>query len=389
MIAILGAMAALAGNGGLTNTNVSGYTRDQGWGMGKHVGAIPSVVGGHSVKLSHVGMVFPSQPESKKRFAGWYRHIFRDQFFLFGIASFIGLALPSMLSVQFLPRGTDVDTWLAAGMTADGVYDAVGSPCAADGRLVHDPVLRLPRAGPEHHDDGRRLLPPLDRRALDRPARAAVVEAAQRRQALLRHALHLLRVGLCILAFVPQGMIMKWATNIYNYALGFSCLHVLYVNLTLLPRELRPNWFIRIGAGLRRSCSSSASPSSRRSTLDQVRSDSRCSRRNASTVSRAMAYFAIASRFSSMPRPGPVGTRSMPSASSLNGVGQNLFDVRHAGLELDPAGHRHGGRERQVGRDADRRVPAVRHQQHAVIVRDPGELADLRSGRRTSSGRAE
>ncbi|MBL9093027.1 MAG: Nramp family divalent metal transporter, partial [Planctomycetaceae bacterium] len=59
MIAILGAMAALAGNGGLTNTNVSGYTRDQGWGMGKHVGAIPSVVGGHSVKLSHVGMVFP------------------------------------------------------------------------------------------------------------------------------------------------------------------------------------------------------------------------------------------------------------------------------------------------------------------------------------------
>jgi hypothetical protein len=41
-------------------------------------------------------------------------------------------------------------------------------------------------------------------------------------------------------------MIMKWATNIYNYALGVSCLHVLYVNLVLLPREIRPNWFIRI-----------------------------------------------------------------------------------------------------------------------------------------------
>ena len=43
MIAVLGALAAISGNGGLTNTALSGYTRDQGWGMGKHVGAIPSV----------------------------------------------------------------------------------------------------------------------------------------------------------------------------------------------------------------------------------------------------------------------------------------------------------------------------------------------------------
>jgi hypothetical protein len=41
--------------------------------------------------------------------------------------------------------------------------------------------------------------------------------------------------------------LLKWATNIYNYALGFSCFHVLAVNLVLLPRELRPNWLIRIG----------------------------------------------------------------------------------------------------------------------------------------------
>jgi hypothetical protein len=42
------------------------------------------------------------------------------------------------------------------------------------------------------------------------------------------------------------------ASNILNFALGFSCFHVLFVNTTLLPRELRPNWFQRIslvGAG--------------------------------------------------------------------------------------------------------------------------------------------
>lgn len=245
MIAILGAMAALAGNGGLTNTNVSGYTRDQGWGMGKHVGAIPSVVGGHSVKLSHVGMVFPITDASKKRFAGWYRHIFRDQFFLFGIASFVGLAMPSMLSVQFLPRGTESDPWTAAGMTADGVYNAIG------------PVFFKNIGWFMTLFCGFLVLALSTTTTADGYFRRWIDVLWTGLPALRKWKPHSVgklyfgflccycTLGLCILAFVPQGMIMKVATNIYNYALGISCLHVLYVNLTLLPRELRPNWFIR------------------------------------------------------------------------------------------------------------------------------------------------
>jgi hypothetical protein len=247
MMAILGAMAALAGNGGLTNTNVSGYTRDQGWGMGRHVGAIPSVVGGHSVKLSHVGMVFPLTDDNRRKFSGWYRHVFRDQFFLFGIASFIGLAMPSMLSVQFLPRGTESDPWTAAGMTADGVYNAIGPHVFKQigwfmtlfcGFLV----LALSTTTTA---DG------YFRRWID-----VLWTGLPAMRSWKPHSVGKLYfaflctyccVGLSILAFVPQGMIMKVATNIYNYALGISCLHVLYVNLALLPRELRPNWFVRIG----------------------------------------------------------------------------------------------------------------------------------------------
>ena len=43
------------------------------------------------------------------------------------------------------------------------------------------------------------------------------------------------------------GTVVKIATNIYNFALGISCFHTLYVNLTLLPRPLRPGWFSRAG----------------------------------------------------------------------------------------------------------------------------------------------
>ena len=71
LVALIAALAAIAGNGGLTNTPVSNYTRDQGWGMGRHVGAIPSIVGGHGIALSHVGCVFKVTPESRERWRHW------------------------------------------------------------------------------------------------------------------------------------------------------------------------------------------------------------------------------------------------------------------------------------------------------------------------------
>jgi hypothetical protein len=43
---------------------------------------------------------------------------------------------------------------------------------------------------------------------------------------------------------------LLWATTIYNFALGFSCWHVLAVNVTLLPSEIRPGWFVRVGLAL-------------------------------------------------------------------------------------------------------------------------------------------
>jgi hypothetical protein len=56
--------------------------------------------------------------------------------------------------------------------------------------------------------------------------------------------------GLVTLTLWNPVQLLKWAGNIYNAALGFSCFHVLAVNLILLPRELRPNWFLRIGLAL-------------------------------------------------------------------------------------------------------------------------------------------
>ena len=52
--------------------------------------------------------------------------------------------------------------------------------------------------------------------------------------------------GLLMIALVKGDNLVIWSTNIYNYALGFSCWHAIAVNCTLLPRELRPGWARRI-----------------------------------------------------------------------------------------------------------------------------------------------
>ncbi|MEZ6072107.1 MAG: hypothetical protein R3C10_18080 [Pirellulales bacterium] len=51
--------------------------------------------------------------------------------------------------------------------------------------------------------------------------------------------------GAIMLPLNPQAL-LHIATMIMNFALGFSCWHALAVNVILLPRELRPNWIIRI-----------------------------------------------------------------------------------------------------------------------------------------------
>jgi hypothetical protein len=53
--------------------------------------------------------------------------------------------------------------------------------------------------------------------------------------------------GVVALYFGKPAKLLIITTTFYNYALGVSCFQTLALNTTLLPRELRPNWFSRIG----------------------------------------------------------------------------------------------------------------------------------------------
>ena len=53
--------------------------------------------------------------------------------------------------------------------------------------------------------------------------------------------------GLVALTLVGPLGILKLGGIFMNLALGGSALHTLYVNRTLLPDELKPNWFMQLG----------------------------------------------------------------------------------------------------------------------------------------------
>ena len=112
--ALLGALAATAGSGGIGNLTVTNWVRDKGFGMGAKVGAIPSAVGGHAIQLSHVGAVFPATPENVARWREWMRYVHSDQILVWGLFCFLGMFLNVNLATAIIPHGTDLQG-LAAG----------------------------------------------------------------------------------------------------------------------------------------------------------------------------------------------------------------------------------------------------------------------------------
>jgi hypothetical protein len=124
---LLASFAAYAGMGGIVNGTITNWMRDKGWGMAATSGYIAAVVGGRAVHLSRVGNVFPLTAENRQRFREWFRYVRFEQAWVFGFGCFLGMGLPALMTVQFVPPGTNMtDNWATAAFQADGIARAMG-----------------------------------------------------------------------------------------------------------------------------------------------------------------------------------------------------------------------------------------------------------------------
>jgi hypothetical protein len=240
--ATLAAFAAIAGAGGMSNATFSNYARDEGWGMGARVGALPSAIGGRSVQLSHSGAAFPVTSSSLARWRGWLRHMYRDQLLLWAPGCVLGAALPAMFSYEFV-RGTTVEGHALTGLTAQAMAARHGQVFWFLTLLCGFLVLAPTQVG---------QLDGICRRWTD-----VIWTASSRLRGVdghkVKYVYYAIMVayglwGLLALRLTPNPTVLALGSGVMmNFALGFSALHVLFVDIRLLPEALRPGWVMRIG----------------------------------------------------------------------------------------------------------------------------------------------
>ena len=239
---LLGAFAAYAGNGGLGNITITNYVRDKGWGMSRLVGAIPSIIGGQNVKLSHLGKVFRITPENLQRFKEWWKYVRFEQYYIWLIGCFIGLALPAMLTIAFVPSGQEMDQWSAAAFQAQGLEAKGGRIMWYLTLLCGFWVLFSTQLGGV---DG------VPRRYTDiiwtgfKSARKMKEHNAK----WIYYPILIVYILWGVIAMYlakPFFMIIVSAT-VGGYLLVITSLHTLYVNRTFLPKEIQPPIWKQIG----------------------------------------------------------------------------------------------------------------------------------------------
>jgi hypothetical protein len=94
--------------------------------MGEVAGFIPAA-GGPRVQLAHTGFIFDANPQSMDRWRGWWRVVSADQWAIFFAGAILGMALPALLYVTFLPRGTNIQGLGISAALASAVGSRAGS----------------------------------------------------------------------------------------------------------------------------------------------------------------------------------------------------------------------------------------------------------------------
>ena len=232
---LLGAFAAYAGSGGLGNVTITNYVRDKGWGMSSLVGAIPSMIGGQNVTLSHWGKVFRISPENLKRFKEWWKYVRFEQYGIWLIGCFIGIALPAMLTIAFVPAGQEMDQWSAAGFQADGLAAKGGRVMWYLTLLCGFWVLFSTQLGGV--DGVPRTYTDIIWTGLKRARKLGESNAKWIYYPIL--GIYILWGVIAMYLAKPFFMILVSAT-IGGYLLVITALHTLYVNRKFLPPEIQP-----------------------------------------------------------------------------------------------------------------------------------------------------
>ncbi|HWS90692.1 MAG TPA: Nramp family divalent metal transporter [Pyrinomonadaceae bacterium] len=232
---LLGALAGYSGCGGVGNIVLTNWARDKGYGMGERAGYIPAAVGGRKVQLAHSGFIFKPGAEAMGRWRGWWRIVRADQWGIFFVGALLGMLLPALLYVTFLPRGADIRGLSISAALAEGVGARAGPLLA--GVVASLGVWLLFKAQLDILEGMVRAITDIlwtgSRRL--RAWRGGDVRAVY--YAVLAAVV---LWGFVALRLAQPVVLLQLGANVASVVFIIASLHLLYVNTRLLPPQLRP-----------------------------------------------------------------------------------------------------------------------------------------------------
>ena len=238
---LIGAFAAYTGGGGVANLTLSNWARDKGYGMSSTVGFIPAAVGGKKVALAHSGATFKPDAAALVRWRGWWRIVRVDQWGVYFIGAILGMALPALLYVTFVPAGSDIRGLGIAAALAQAVATQKG---AIFGGVIA--VLGVWLLFKTQLD----ILEGMTRAVTDilwtGSSRIRAWRGGDVRVVYYTVLAVITAWGIIALRLTQPIILLALSANMAGIVFIISSLHLLYVNTRLLPVELRPPLWRRV-----------------------------------------------------------------------------------------------------------------------------------------------
>ena len=238
---LLSAFAAYAGAGGVINLTLSNWARDKGYGMSSAVGYIPAAVGGKKVALAHSGSTFQPTATALERWRGWWRIVRVDQWGVYFTGAILGMMLPALLYVTFVPAGSDIRGLGIAAALAQAVATQKGAIFGGAIAVLGVWILFKTQLD---------ILEGMTRAVTDilwtGSRRIRAWRGGDVRVVYYGVLVVVSLWGIVALRLTQPIVLLAVSANMAGIVFVISSLHLLYVNTRLLPVEVRPAMWRRL-----------------------------------------------------------------------------------------------------------------------------------------------
>jgi hypothetical protein len=239
-LVLLGALVAYSGSGGVTNLVLGNWARDRGYGMGERAGYIPAAAG-PKVHLAHVGFTFQSSAESMDRWRGWWRVVSVDQWGVFFAGAILGMVLPALLYVTFLPRGTDIQGLGISAALASAAGARAGTAVATVIAFLGAWILFKTQL-----DNFEGMVRAITDMLWTGSSRVRAWRDGDVRAVYYSVLAVLVVWGIIALGLAQPIVLLKIGANVAGAVFVIAAPHLLYVNTRILPPHVRPPMWRRV-----------------------------------------------------------------------------------------------------------------------------------------------